>query len=226
MRDDVRSIPGAPGAGSQEGSSGSPIQPSADLHKAWQATTIRPATPPFVGRRGPVPKRRYQEGTFRIENGHFFSFFYRDREMPDGSIKSTFARFDLGTVDGISELSARREHDRLRTQINRERGSIPPAPRGEKFKDVASAYMKNIAPHLSPSTARQRTSHLRAHLLPRFGDSSLMTIDNQTLQCFTTELLGRLSEEEHPQCAWHAVRSPRLRETVWHPCLRCYPQFN
>jgi integrase len=142
-----------------------------------------------------VPKRRYQEGTCRKENDHYYSFFYRDREMPDGSVKSVFTRFDLGRVGDISELSARREHDRLRNQINRERGSVPPAPRGEKFKDVASAYMKSIAPHLSPSTARQRTSHLRAHLLPRFGDSSLMAIDIQTLQCFATELLESLSRK-------------------------------
>jgi integrase len=142
-----------------------------------------------------VPKRRYQEGTLRKENGHYYSFFYRDREMVDGSVKSVFTRCDLGRVGDISELSARREHDRLRNQINRERGSVPPAPRGEKFKDVACAYMKNIAPHLSPSTARQRSSHLRAHLLPQFEDSSLMAIDNQALQCFTTALLGKLSRK-------------------------------
>jgi integrase len=142
-----------------------------------------------------VPKRRYQEGTLRKENAHYFSFFYRDREMENGSIKSVFTRFDLGRVEDISELSARREHDRLRNQINRERGSVPQAPRGEKFKDVAFAYMKNIAPHLSPSTTRQRKSHLRAHLLPRFGDSSLVGIDSITLQCFSTELLIRLSRK-------------------------------
>jgi integrase len=141
------------------------------------------------------PKRRYQEGTFRNENGHFYSFFYRDREMEDGFVKSVFTRFDLGRVGEISELSARREHDRLRNQINRERGSVPPAPRGEQFDDFAFAYMKNVAPHLSPSTARQHSSHLRAHLLPRFGSSSLMAIDNRALQCFSTELLGRLSRK-------------------------------
>jgi integrase len=142
-----------------------------------------------------MPKRRYQEGTCRKENDHYYSFFYRDRELADGSVRSVFTRFDLGRVGNISELSARREHDRLRNQINRERGSVPPAPRGEKFKDVACAYMKNIAPHLSPSTARQRISHLHAHLLPRFGDSSLMAMDNQSLQCFTTELLEKLSRK-------------------------------
>ncbi len=192
---DVRFIPSVPDASSQGRFNDSPSALSADLQNTGHATTIRPATPPFAGRRGPVPKRRYQEGTLRKENGHYYSFFYRDREMPDGSIKSSFTRFDLGRVGDISELSARREHDRLRNQINRERGSVPPAPRGETFKDVAVAYMKNIAPHLSISTARQRTSHLRAHLFPRFGDSSLMGVDNRTLQCFTTELLGRLSRK-------------------------------
>jgi integrase len=142
-----------------------------------------------------VPKRRYQEGTLRKENEHYYSFFYRDKEMADGSVKSVFTRFDLGGVDSLSDLSARREHDRLRNQINRERGSVPPAPRGEKFRDIAFAYMKDIAPHLSPSTARQRKSHLGAHLLPRFEDCSLMAIDNQALQCFTTELLGRLARK-------------------------------
>jgi integrase len=170
-------------------------EPSGDLQKTGEATTIRPATPPFAGRRGPVPKRRYQEGTFRKENGRFYSFFYEDRAAPDGSVKSIFARFDLGRVGDISELSARREHDRLRNEFNRDRGSVPPAPRGEKFKDVAFEYMKNIAPHLSPSTARQRTSHLRAHLLPRLGESSLIAIDSLTLQCFSTELLVRLSRK-------------------------------
>jgi integrase len=142
-----------------------------------------------------VPKRRYQEGTFRKENGHYYSFFYQDRPLPDGSTRSVFTRFDLGEVGKVSELSARREHDRLRSTINRERGSVPTAPKGETFKDIADAYMTNIAPHLSISTVRQRKSHLHAHLLPRFGNSSLMAIDTRTLQSFTTELLVKLSRK-------------------------------
>jgi integrase len=193
MEGDVRQVSSTPISVQRAPLSVSPGESSAGLQETGDANTIHSATPPFVGRRGPVPKRRYQEGTLRKENGHFYSFFYRDREMEDGSLKSVFTRFDLGRVDAISELSARREHDRLRNQINRERGSVPPAPRGEQFGDFALAYMKNVAPHLSPSTARQHSSHLRAHLLPRFGGSSLMAIDNRALQCFSTELLGKLS---------------------------------
>ncbi len=118
-----------------------------------------------TGRKGPVPKRRYQEGLFKKENGNYYSFFYRDRAMQDGTTRSVYMRIHLGKVGEVSELSARREHDRLRQQINRERGSVPTAPKGETFEEVAKTYMKDIAPLLSPSTERQRRSHLNAHLL-------------------------------------------------------------
>lgn len=146
------------------------------------------ATPPLAGQRGPVAKRRYQEGLFKKENGHYYSFFYRDQQMPDGTSRSVFTRIKLGTVGETSELSARREHDRLRQQINRERGSVPTAPKGETFAEIAKTYMTDIGPQLSISTVRQRSSHLRAHLLPRFGSMALMAIDIPTLQRFVTEL--------------------------------------
>jgi integrase len=142
-----------------------------------------------------VPKRRYQEGTFRIENGHYYSFFYRNREAADGSTRSAFTRIDLGETEKLSELQARREHDRLRQQINIERGSVPTAPKGETFEAVAAQYMKMIGPHLSISTVRQRKSYLNAHLLPRFGASSLMALDIPTLQAFVNEHHGKLSRK-------------------------------
>ena len=80
-----------------------------------------------------MPKRRYQEGTFKKDEkrGRYFSFFYRDRAMPDGTSKSVYARFDLGKIGEVSEITARREHNRLRQLINKERGSVPVAPKGE-----------------------------------------------------------------------------------------------
>jgi integrase len=138
-----------------------------------------------------VPKRRYQEGTFRKENGRYYSFFYRDRKMSDSYSRSVKERFDHGKVGEVSELSARREHDRLRQQINRERGSVPPAPRGESFADAAKLYIESIAPHLSCSTVRQRQSHLRFHLLPRFGTEALMSLDVRAVQRFATDMLGK-----------------------------------
>lgn len=159
-----------------------------DLIRTNTPLNKKDATPPTTGRRGPVARRRFQEGLFKRENGHLYSFFYRDKTMPDGSIRSKLARINFGTVGEISELSARREHDRLRQHVNRERGSVPTAPKGETFEDVANTYMKDIAPQLSIATVRQRESHLHAHLLPRFGSMALIGIDIQTLQQFVTEL--------------------------------------
>lgn len=151
---------------------------------------LLPATPlKHSGRKGPVPRRRFQEGTFRKENGHYYSFFYRDRKMPGGLTRSVKERFDHGKVGEISELAAHREHDRLRQQINKERGSVPTAPKGETFKDGADAYIENIAPHLTCSTVRQRQSHLRFHLLPKFGTTALIALDVRTVKRFATEML-------------------------------------
>jgi integrase len=141
-----------------------------------------------------VPKRRYQDGTFRIENDHYYSFFTRDL-VTDGKARSGRVRIDLGKVDDISELSARREHGRLREQINRERGSVPTAPKGETFGDVAKAYFDSVAPHLSCSTVRQRQSHMKYHLKPRFGTSALMSLDVSAVQQFATELLRTCSRK-------------------------------
>ena len=54
-----------------------------------------------------MPKRRYQEDSYRKENGHYYSFFYRDRKAPDGSTRSSIARIDLGDAGKVSELSGR-----------------------------------------------------------------------------------------------------------------------
>jgi integrase len=144
-----------------------------------------------------VPKRRYQEGSLKRDEtrGHWFSFFYRDRIQPDGSTKSVYTRIDLGKLDEVSVVSARREHDRLRQLINKERGSVPVAPKGETFEEVAKNYMKEVGPQLSISTVRQRNSHLNAHLLPRFGSDALMAIDVRTLQRFVSDLSNKESRK-------------------------------
>ncbi|PYU66765.1 MAG: hypothetical protein DMG52_35495 [Acidobacteria bacterium] len=60
-------------------------------------------------------------------------------------------------------------------------GSVPTAPKGKTFEEIAVTYMKDFGPQLAISTVRQRNSHLKAHPLPRFGSMSLMSIDVQTL---------------------------------------------
>jgi len=137
-----------------------------------------------------VPRRSVQAGERAL-----LLIFLRDKAKPDGSTRSVFSRIQLGKVGAISELSARREHDRLRQQINRERGSVPYSAEGETFEEVAKTYMTEVAPQLSIATVRQRASHLHAHLLPRFGSMALMAIDVRKLQRFVTELSGSVSRK-------------------------------
>ena len=158
---------------------------------------IVPVATPLEGmgrRRGPVPKRRRQDGQLKVENGHYYSFFYIDREM-NGIARSVKQRFNLGSVTQISSRAARREHNRMREQINRERGSVALAARGETFADAVQLWQDAIGPQLSESTFRQRMSHLRAHLLPRFGKSALIELSVPRLQNFATELLASSSRK-------------------------------
>ena len=116
--------------------------------------------------------------------------------MLDSNTKSVKERFNHGKIGDISELSARREHNRLRQQINRERGSVAPASKGESFADAAKLYFDSIAPHLADSTIRQQQSHLRCHLIPRFGAEALMSLDVRAVQHFATDMLERKKDRK------------------------------
>jgi hypothetical protein len=159
-------------------------------------------------------KVQCQNGDIRKEHSgrktDYYSFFYRDRITPDGNARSVKERFDHGKVGEVSELSARREHDRLRQKINRERGSVPTAPKGETFKDAADAYIESIAPHLSCSTVRQRQSHLR---FPCYRDSvqrrswrSISARNSDSLpKCWKPTAVKRFS------MCWELVSCRRIR---------------
>lgn len=73
--------------------------------------------------------------------------------------------------------------------------ALPTAPKGETFAQVTKTYMTDIAPQLSISTVRQRSSHLNAHLFPRFGSMALMALDIPTLQRLVTDLSTTLSRK-------------------------------
>jgi integrase len=172
---------------------------SLSLPSAISEGILAPATPLRVAgpKRGPVAKRRFQKGRFEIVNGSAYSLFYEDVRQPDGSSVSRRARYFLGKIgpDGISERAARREHDRTMQDVNRKRGSVAPAPRGETFADALKLWQNAVAPQLSPSTVRQRESYLRAHVLPRFKSSALHAMGVEQLQQFATDLREKVSRK-------------------------------
>jgi integrase len=159
-----------------------------------QAAIFPAATHEGTGRkRGPVPKRRYQKGSFQVQNGKAYTLFYRDVEKPDGTITTERTRLLIGDLSVMSERAARREHDLFMASVNKRRGSVPSPIRGETFKDAVDAWKKDVAPQLSPATVRQRESYLRIHILPAFAKSATHALDVRALQQFATTLQRDLS---------------------------------
>lgn len=144
-------------------------------------------------KRGPVPKRRFQKGSFQMQNGKAYTLFYEDVEKPDGTITTERARHLIGDLDVMSERSARREHDLFMAEINRRRGSVPVPIKGETFHNAVDAWKKDVAPQLSPATVRQRESYLRIHVLPVFAKEAPHALDVRALQRFATSLQNDLS---------------------------------
>jgi integrase len=153
---------------------------------------LGPATPPNIGqKRGPVARRRFQKGCFVTEaDGRMYSMFYLDA---DG--KSKRMKQFIGKLSEMSERAALREHARIMEDVNRRRGSVAPAYRGQSFAEVTELWRKAIAPNLSPSTRRQRESYLRAHILPRFRDCAVQSVGVQEIQQFATDLRKSLSRK-------------------------------
>ena len=170
----------------------SPPQPRND--------SLAVATPPQSSgpkKRGPVAKRRFQKGRFEIVNGVAYTLYYEDVVQPDGSTESRRARHTLGRIgkDAISERSAWKEHSDFMQAVNLKRGWIAPAKTGQTFEDMVNRWRKDVAPHLSPSTVRQRESHFRQHILPRFGKEAPHSLTIPVLQQFATDLRRKVSRK-------------------------------
>jgi integrase len=167
--------------------------------RAPASATITDATPPTAGlrKRGPVAKRRFQKGRFEIVNNVAYSLFYEDVAQPNGLTLSRRARRTIGRVgnNGMSRRSALREHNAFMEAVNLKRGSVAPAAVGQTFQDITDKWRADVAPNLSSSTVRQRESHLRHHIIPRFGKEAPHTLTVPVLQVFATELRRKVSRK-------------------------------
>lgn len=120
-----------------------------------------------------------------------YSSFYLDGT--DG--RSRRIKQFIGRTDQMSERAALREHTRIMEDVNRKRGSVAPAIKGQTFSDITELWRTTVAPNLSPSTVRQHESYLRAHIMPRFKDSAPHSLDVATMQEFATQLRKKLSRK-------------------------------
>jgi integrase len=175
----------------------SALQSARNLISICERNILSAATPLGMGERGPVPKRRFQKGYFQLKDGRAYSFYYEDFERPNGSLGTRKVRHFIGVVckGGYSERAALREHSNIMDAVNRKRGAVAPATPGCSFADSVADWRKDIAPHLSPATVRQRECYLRKHILPKFKDAAPHTLNTGTMQQFATELRRTLSRK-------------------------------
>jgi integrase len=130
-------------------------------------------------------------------NGAAYTMYYEDVPLPDGSTVSRRVRHPLGRVgeNGMSQRSALREHQAFMEEVNRKRGSVAPTVLGQTFEDITELWRTDVAPNLAPSTLRQRESHLRQHVLPKFGKEAPHSLTSLVLQQFATALRQKVSRK-------------------------------
>ena len=80
-------------------------------------------------------------------------------------------------------------------EVNRKRGSVAPAVLGQTLEDITELWRKDVAPNLARSTLRQRESHLRQHILSRFGKEAPHSLTISVLQQFATVLRQKVSRK-------------------------------
>jgi hypothetical protein len=105
-----------------------------------------------------------------------YSMHYIDVERPDGSLATKQVKRFIGNLSQMSERAARSEHARIMEEVNRKRGGVRPAPKGQTFADAVTKWRQAIAPIQSPATVRARESFLRTHIMPRFKHAELLDI--------------------------------------------------
>jgi len=122
-----------------------------------------------------------------------YSMHYLDVEQPDGLLATKQVKRFIGNLSQMSERAARSEHARIMEEVNRKRGSVRPAPKGQTFSDAVIKWRQAIAPNQSPATVRPRESFLRTHIMPRFKDAALLDIGVGEVQQFATDLRKKVS---------------------------------
>jgi integrase len=151
------------------------------------------ATLPAQGQRvsGPevnMARRRYQKGSLRRRGKRWEVRWREDVILADGTIKREQRTTVLGTVEEFATgRLAEREAASFLARVNRL--DYRPVKRAT-FGEFAEHWKSEVIELLKPSTAKVMKSHLRFHLVPRFGYLRLDEIGQEQVQAF----VGRLAK--------------------------------
>jgi integrase len=157
------------------------------LHHAVVAGTLPLATPSISGtKRGIVPKRRFQRGTFIRRGDNWVGMWRVDAVQPDGTIKREQRS---KTFVGLSERAARFAFQPILDVVNAASQATPPVPKtSDTVAKAVAEWREHVAATLKPSTQSSAESHLRRHILPLMGESPLSELTAKKMQTFATTL--------------------------------------
>ncbi len=163
-----------------------PGDPPADLTNRSHEATLPTATPSAGTKRGPVPKRRFQKGTFVKRGDNWVGMWRVDALQTDGAVRREQRSL---TFVGLSERAARAVFQPILDAVNAANQATPPVPKtSETVARAVAEWREHAAGSLKPSTRRSAESHLRRHILPSLGECPLTDLTVRTVQTFVTGL--------------------------------------
>lgn len=144
------------------------------------------ATPLSTGKRGIVPKRRFQTGTFVKRGDNWVGMWRIDVTQADG----TFKREQRSkTFVGLSERAARAAFQPILDAVNKASGAVAPVPKSATtLNRLIEEWREQIAVTLKPSSQKAAESHLRCHIIPSLGDSAFSELTVRKIQAFVTSM--------------------------------------
>jgi integrase len=149
--------------------------------------SVAPATLSFAGtKRGIVPKRRFQKGTFVKRGYNWVGMWRADTLQPNGTSKREQRS---QTFSGLSERAARAAFQPILDAVNAANHATPPVPKtSDTVAKAVVEWREHTAVSLKPSTRRSAESHLRRHILPLLGECPLTDLTVRKMQTFATTL--------------------------------------
>jgi integrase len=164
-----------------------PFQTAADLPCVPPPSKVTDATPSFAGtKRGIVPKRRFQKGTFVKRGDNWVGMWRVDVIGPDGSLRREQRS---KAFVGLSERAARAKFQPTLDAVNAHNHATPPVPRNSAtLKNLVAEWREQIAGNLKPSSRKTAESHLRRHIEPLLGDLAFPELTAKRIQAFVTTL--------------------------------------
>jgi hypothetical protein len=148
---------------------------------------IRASTWSLTGtKRGIVPKRRFQKGTFVKRGDNWVGMWRVDVLQPDGTTKREQRS---RAFIGLSERTARATFQPILDAVNAANQATPPVPKtSDTVAKAVAEWREHVAVTLKPSTRRSAESHLRRHILPLLGEYPLTDLTVKRMQTFATTL--------------------------------------